>query len=210
MMLPKILKQDVRLRALSVLTTQEMDELRLAIHGLQVLDIDHVDESYLPWLSWWFRVDTWDDSWTVARKREVVKEGLVLYRYKGTVWAVKRALDLTGFNPTLTVWHQMNPIGAKGTFLVEVIQDKDGLTQKDYENVVTLVESNKQGSQHWQMTIKNKPSTGGIFSVAVSKGRNRITSKNFPTNPTLIGGLYSAVTLKSRHRMTIRNKSNEI
>ncbi len=104
----------------------------------------------------------------------------------------------------------MSPLGAKGTFLVEVIQEKGGLTQKDYENVVTLVESNKQGSQHWKMTIKNKPSIGGIFSAAVSKGRNRITSKNFPTNPTLIGGLYSAVTLKSRHRMTIRNKSNEI
>ncbi|EGR1309307.1 phage tail protein I [Vibrio cholerae] len=210
MMLPKILKQDIRLRTLSRLTTEEMDELRSAIKGLQVLDIDHVHESYLPWLAWWFRVDTWDDAWSVGRKREIIKDALALYKYKGTIWAVERALDLTGFNPTLTVWHQMNPLGVKGTFLVEFIQEKGGLTQKNYENIVTLVESNKQGSQHWQMAIKNKPSIGGIFSAALSKGRNRIITKNFPTNPTLICRLYSAVTMKSRHRMTIRNKSNEI
>ncbi|WP_253910222.1 hypothetical protein [Vibrio aestuarianus] len=47
MMLPKILKQDIRLRTLSRLTTEEMNELRSAIKGLQVLDVDNVHESYL-------------------------------------------------------------------------------------------------------------------------------------------------------------------
>ncbi len=175
MMLPKILKQDIRLRTLSRLTTEDMNELRSAIKGLQVLDIDHVHESYLPWLAWWFRVDTWDDAWSVARKREVVKNALALYKYKGTVWAVERALELTGFEPKLTVWHQMNPIGEKGTFLVEATQEQGGLTQKDYENVVTLVESNKQGSQHWNMIVRNPESQGGLYAGVRVRSRKRIS-----------------------------------
>lgn len=174
-MLPKILKQDIRLRTLSRLTTEEMNALRSEIRGLQVLDIDHVHESFLPWLAWWFRVDTWDDSWTLERKRKVVKNGLALYKYKGTIWAVERALELTGFAPELTVWHQMVPLGEKGTFLVEATQEQGGLTQKDYENVVTLVESNKQGSQHWTMIIRNPVSRGGIYAGIRIRSRKRIT-----------------------------------
>lgn len=175
MMLPKILKQDIRLRTLSRLTSEEMNEVRSAIQGLQVLDIDHVHESYLPWLAWWFRVDTWNDAWPLERKRAVVKNGLTLYKYKGTIWAVERALDLTGFDPKLTVWHQMNPPGEKGTFLVEATQEQGGLTQKDYENVVTLVESNKQGSQHWNMIVRNPLSRGGIYAGIHTRSRKRIT-----------------------------------
>ncbi|WP_228840833.1 phage tail protein I [Vibrio cholerae] len=175
MMLPKILKQDIRLRTLSHLTTEEMNELRSAIKGLQVLDIDHVHESYLPWLAWWFRVDTWDDAWSVERKREIVKDALALYKYKGTIWAVERALSLTGFDPKLTVWHKMQPLGTKGTFLVEATQEQGGLTQKDYENVVTLVESNKQGSQHWNMIVRNPISCGGLYAGIRTRSRKRIT-----------------------------------
>ncbi|HGH6041214.1 TPA: phage tail protein I [Vibrio mimicus] len=175
MMLPKILKQDIRLRTLSRLTTEEMNELRSAIKGLQAFDIDHVHESYLPWLAWWFRVDTWDDDWIVERKRTIVKEALTLYKYKGTIWAVERALELTGFGPKLTVWHQMNPQGPKGTFLIEATQEQGGLTKKDYENVVTLVESNKQGSQHWNMIVRNPVSQGGLYAGVRVRSRKRIT-----------------------------------
>ncbi|KFE16881.1 phage tail protein I [Vibrio cholerae] len=202
-MLPKILKQDIRLRTLSRLTTEEMNELRSAIKGLQVLDIDHVHESYLPWLAWWFRVDTWDDAWSVERKRTIVKEALTLYKYKGTIWAVERALELTGFGPKLTVWHQMNPVGAKGTFLVEATQEKGGLTQKDYENVVTLVESNKQGSQHWNMIVRNPQSQGGLYAGVRVRSRKRITTRNYPVNQAVAGGLYHAVTVRSRKRITV-------
>ena len=202
-MLPKILKQDIRLRTLSHLTTEEMDELRGAIRGLQVLDIDNVHESYLPWLAWWFRVDTWNEAWTTERKRKVVKEALVLYKYKGTIWAVERALELTGFNPKLTVWHQMNPPGAKGTFHVDATQQSGGLTQKDYQNVVTLVESNKQGSQHWKMTVRNPISEGATYAGIRVRSRKRITTRNYPPNPHIFGGIYHAVTVRSRKRITV-------
>ncbi len=203
MMLPKILKQDIRLRTLSRLTTEEMNELRSAIKGLQVLDINLVHESYLPWLAWWFRVDTWDDAWTEERKRDVVKNALSLYKYKGTIWAVERALELTGFGPKLTVWHQMNPVGAKGTFLVEATQEQGGLTQKDYENVVTLVESNKQGSQHWNMIVRNPVSQGGLYAGVRVRSRKRITTRNYPVNQAVAGGLYHAITVRSRKRITV-------
>lgn len=202
-MLPKILNSDIRLKTLSDLTTEEINGLRSEIQSLQVLDIDHVNESFLPWLAWWFRVDTWDDAWSIERKREVVKNGLILYKYKGTIWAVERALSLTGFDPKLTVWHQMQPQGEKGTFLVEATQENGGLTQKDYENVVTLVESNKQGSQTWRMVVRNPISRGGIYAGVTVRSRKRITTRNYPINQPVSGGVYHATTVRSRKRLTV-------
>lgn len=202
-MLPKILNSDIRLKTLSDLTTEEINGLRSEIQSLQVLDIDHVNESFLPWLAWWFRVDAWDDAWSIERKREVVKNGLILYKYKGTIWAVERALSLTGFDPKLTVWHQMQPQGEKGTFLVEATQENGGLTQKDYENVVNLVESNKQGSQTWHAMIRNHVSRGGIYAAVTVRSRKRLTTRNYPVSQPVIGGVYHATTVRSRKRLTV-------
>lgn len=179
-MLPSILKKDIRLKTLSELSQEDMNSLRDAIKGLQVLDIANVHESYLPWLAWWFRVDIWDESWSIQKKREVVVNGLVLFKYKGTIWGVKRALDLIGYKSTLEVWHQQVPQGVPGTFTISVEQkDGSGFSQQDYTNTIKLIESNKQGSQKWTLIIiQNKPAIGGIYHVAYTKARQRVTTRN--------------------------------
>ncbi|MGR6858881.1 phage tail protein I [Aliivibrio salmonicida] len=207
-MLPSILKKDIRLKTLSELSQEDMNSLRDAIRGLQVLDIANVHESYLPWLAWWFRVDVWDDAWSVQKKRDVVTDGLVLFKYKGTIWAVQRALDLVGYNSQLEIWYQSTPQGAPGTFSITVEQkDGSGFDQKDYTNIARLIESNKQGSQKWTLiVIRNDVVTGGIYPVAYSRARQRITTRNYPQNPTVNGGVYYAIHTVSRNRMTTTNK----
>lgn len=175
-MLPKILRKDIRLRTLSTLTTEEFNSLRDVIVFVNIMDIENVHESFLPWLAWWFRVDAWDDEWSEERKRESIANALILKKYKGTIWAVERALELSMFDATVVPWYAMVPEGARGTFKVDAVK-ADGLRQKDYSDCVNLIESNKQGSQHWTMNIKNTPSEASIFAGAGVRSRKRAVIK---------------------------------
>ncbi|MGP9788949.1 phage tail protein I [Roseinatronobacter sp. NSM] len=53
--------------------------------------------SVLPWLAWALAVEDWDPAWPEWRKREVIAQSIALHRMRGTVAAVRRVLELTGF-----------------------------------------------------------------------------------------------------------------
>ncbi len=119
-MLPLILQTDIRQRTISQLTTDELQSLKQAIAGLQIIDVDNVHESFLPWLAWQWRAEFWSDDWPIEKRRAVVKESLLMFRYKGTPWAVLRSLELNGFEAQLIEWHQQNPVAENGTFKIIV------------------------------------------------------------------------------------------
>ncbi|MCX2788337.1 phage tail protein I [Vibrio sp. Sgm 5] len=192
-MLPLILKTNLRQRAISELTKQEMQSLRKVILSLQILDIDHVHESFLPWLAWWFRAEQWDDSWSIEQKRAAVKEALVLFRYKGTAWAVERAIKLNGFDSTVIPWHTQSPIGTNGTFTVNVpvnnmARSVDNALQTTISNAI---EKNKRGSQHWDIEYEindEKPIYIGAYKAAVYD----ITIGPRPPQPNVYGEALAA------------------
>ncbi len=174
-MLPKIFLKDIRLMALSEIARDELDSLRGSIRFLQIHDIDNVHPSFLPFLAYIYRADSWDDEWPIEHQREVVKGALLLFKYKGTIWAVERALEISMFDATVTPWYAMTPVGERGTFKVDATrQDGRGLNQDDYNDCVKLIESNKQGSQQWRMSVKNEPSVGFLYTPGVVRSRKRI------------------------------------
>ncbi len=179
-MLPKIFLKDIRLMALSQIARDELESLRDAIYQLQIHDIDNVHASFLPFLAWIYRADEWDNAWPEEQKRDVVKNALLLFQYKGTIWAVKRALQLSGFESELTVWHQMVPVGERGTFQVYVypggIYTPHSFFREDYERIYRLVEANKQGSQTWSGAIFNQVN-GSMYAASVLTGRRRYVIK---------------------------------
>ncbi len=178
-MLPKVLRQDIRLRTLSTLTTEEFNTLRSVIKYVNIMDIDNVHESFLPWLAWWFRVDAWDDNWSDERKRESISSALILRKYKGTIWAVEHALELSLFDATVVPWYAMLPEGERGTFRIDAVpSDSRSLTQSDYATFITLTESNKQASQHWTGNIKHDPSLGSAYAAPVIRTRKRWVSNS--------------------------------
>ncbi|HDX8593513.1 TPA: phage tail protein I [Aeromonas dhakensis] len=167
MLIPSVLRQSLELRTLSQLTTDELGALRQALPGLHVRDIDNCHPSFLPWLAWQWRVDVWDDAWPEAQKRAVVKDALLLFRYKGTAWAVKHALTLAGYSLDLVVWHEMLPLGRRGTFRVDVpATNTRQLGPSFYEQVFSLVERNKRGSQHWYLQ-PILPAIAGMFMPVI-------------------------------------------
>nr|WP_242472429.1 phage tail protein I [Ectothiorhodospira mobilis] len=60
----------------------------------------------LPWLAWALSVDEWDSQWPEETRREVVARSIELHRHKGTVWAVRRALEALGVEPEIVEWWQ--------------------------------------------------------------------------------------------------------
>ncbi|MBE3866050.1 phage tail protein I [Vibrio parahaemolyticus] len=178
-MLPKIFLKDIRLMALSRIAKDELVGLRDAIYQLQLHDIDTVHESFLPFLAWIYRADEWSNEWPIERKRSVVKNALLLFQYKGTIWAVERALELSMFDASVVPWYAMNPVGTRGTFRIDAMpSDSRSLTQSDYATFITLTESNKQGSQHWKGNIKHDPSLGSAYTAPVIRTRKRWVSKS--------------------------------
>lgn len=51
----------------------------------------------LPWLAWSLAVDPWNSSWTEAQKRQAIADSIAVHRVKGTIGALKRALQSIGY-----------------------------------------------------------------------------------------------------------------
>jgi phage tail P2-like protein len=54
-------------------------------------------EAQLPWLAWALSVDDWDATWPVETKRQVIADSIEQHRKKGTVGALRRALQRLGY-----------------------------------------------------------------------------------------------------------------
>jgi len=83
-------------------TTQER-AISLAVNRLPDVPIKTLwspatcPEAQLPWLAWALSVDDWDATWPVETKREVVAASIDQHRKKGTVGALRRALQRLGY-----------------------------------------------------------------------------------------------------------------
>jgi phage tail P2-like protein len=51
----------------------------------------------LPWLAWSLAVDPWDSTWTEGQKRQAIADSIAVHRVKGTIGALKRALQAIGY-----------------------------------------------------------------------------------------------------------------
>lgn len=55
----------------------------------------------LPWLAWSLSVDSWDSAWTEQQKRATIAASIEVHRHKGTIGALRRALDALGYSITI-------------------------------------------------------------------------------------------------------------
>lgn len=57
---------------------------------------DTCPPALLPYLAWALSVDEWDNTWSVDRKRAVIREAREIHETKGTPAAIRRALSAVG------------------------------------------------------------------------------------------------------------------
>lgn len=97
----------------------------------------------LPWLAWAHSVDEWDASWTEAEKRGVIAASIEVHRRKGTIGAVRKALQPLGFNTDVKEWYQQTPAAAPFTFTVELGTTYRPITEDLYPKAERLIRATK-------------------------------------------------------------------
>ena len=85
-------------------------------------------ENILPWLAWAVGVDAWDSQWTEQQKRNAIDAAIPISRKRGTVRAVRRALEVLGFSDVELLEHtaQRNQWIAAGGLLLDGTWSLDG------------------------------------------------------------------------------------
>ncbi len=58
-----------------------------------VTNPDLAPDNILPWLAWAVSVDDWSDNWSLAVKRNVIKASINIHKKKGTIGALRSALE---------------------------------------------------------------------------------------------------------------------
>lgn len=91
---------DSRLGVFDELISLEFDDIDLSPVMCYLADV--VDKSALPWLAVQFDVDGFkgfDQCRNDDQKRELIKNAINLHRHIGTVWGIKKACSIIGFDP---------------------------------------------------------------------------------------------------------------
>jgi phage tail P2-like protein len=121
----------------------------------------------LPWLAWAFSADFWDPNWTEDQKRNAISTSISVQRYKGTIGAVKNALDSLGFDVTIEEWWQMSPAGAPYTFNVLIDSGQVGIDQTGYDKIISYINIEKNLRSH---LLAMKPSVTSQVNPVIAGG----------------------------------------
>ncbi|HWL51347.1 MAG TPA: phage tail protein I [Chthoniobacteraceae bacterium] len=97
----------------------------------------------LPWLAWALHVDSWDAAWPEQIKRNVVAASIEIHRRKGTIGALKRALQAVGYEV-----HIDEATGVPYTFRLQVDVTGGGGSEELYSRVEKIALENKNVRSH--------------------------------------------------------------
>lgn len=116
--------------------------------------------SLLPWLAWALSVDEWDDRWPEHIKRQVVQDSFDVHRFKGTPYAVQKALDSLNIKTHLREWWEPDGSQEPGTMTVVALinenltDDDNGLiTEAMLEQVTRVIHTAKRGVIHFDVEL---------------------------------------------------------
>lgn len=105
----------------------------------------------LPWLAWERSVDDWSDTWSVDIQRRAVASSVPLHKRKGTVWAVKQAIAITGYRAQIKEWWQQTPVGAPHTFAIDVEIDDRGISDTALSEIERRIDGAKPVRSHYTL-----------------------------------------------------------
>lgn len=102
----------------------------------------------LPWLAYAWRVEEWDDTWSIETKREVIAQTLPLKRIKATYGAVQGAVTAMGLPARVQEWFQQTPMGAPYTFRIRIEAEQIGFTAAQLAQVRRVIYHYKNTRSH--------------------------------------------------------------
>lgn len=149
-----------------------------------------VSEVLLDHLAWENSVDVWDEGWPVDVKRRVVQLSADVHQFKGTPYAIKRALSAFGVGIELIEWWHVDGSGVPGTFRVRVIfpERQELLTLGSSSAVITAIRSSLSRvapvSRGWSLGVEFNTQTtvqagchsriGGVVRTRTLRHENQL------------------------------------
>ena len=114
----------------------------------ELWNADRCPVKLLPFLAWACSVDRWDDNWPESSKRGTIKASYFIHKHKGTIAAVRRVVESLGYLIRITEWWQTTPLGAPGTFRLDVGVLDTGITDAMFQEMERLIADAKPVSRH--------------------------------------------------------------
>lgn len=139
---PPPLASDERFSILANIAAERFAQLDLT--ALMVYLIDQVDASALPALAEQFhvqRLEGWLFTTDEREKRELIKQAIELHKYKGTIWAVRRVLEILSLPGTISEWFEYG--GRAYFFKVDIALVDKGLDENLFNDLVELIHEYK-------------------------------------------------------------------
>lgn len=129
----------------------------------------------LPWLAWTFSVDRWDESWSEEAKRQVIIASFYVHQHKGTIGALRRAVEQLGTIIQITEWWQRDPDGIPGTFSLEIGVRNSGINEQMYYELERLIDDAKPVSRHLIELTITLEIAGYIYCAANNHNGDTLT-----------------------------------
>ncbi|ERL01374.1 tail protein, partial [Pseudomonas putida LF54] len=99
-------------------------------------------------LAWAWSVDRWDDRWSEAVKRSVIRSSFYIHAHKGTIGALRRVVEPFGYLIEVTEWWETVPEGVPGTFALKVGVAEEGISEETYLELSALIDDARPVSRH--------------------------------------------------------------
>ncbi|WP_226102543.1 phage tail protein I [Dickeya oryzae] len=125
-------------------STQRLSEIAVCLDTLW--SAERCPGQLLPYLAWALSVDRWDKRWSEQTKRQVIKAAWLVHRQKGTIAALRRAVEPFGYLIRVTEWWQTG--GQPGTFRLDIGVQDAGITEETYLELERLIADAKPVSRH--------------------------------------------------------------
>ena len=139
---PPPLASDERFSILANIAAERFAQLDLT--ALMVYLVDLVDASALPALAEQFHVqglEGWLFTTDEREKRELIKQAIELHKYKGTIWAVRRVLEILSLPGTISEWFEYG--GKAYFFKVDIALVDKGMDENLFNDLVELIHEYK-------------------------------------------------------------------
>lgn len=133
----------------------------------------------LPSLAWSFSLDEWDTSWTESQKRQAITDSVYVHRHKGTIGAVKRAVNALGFGVEVQEWFRQLPLGAPYTFRLLLTAEQSGIPQDGMLKLQDVVDATKNLRSHLSEIVPTVITNAGPTVGAVTVMGHEITVDGF-------------------------------
>lgn len=145
-----------------------------------LLHFDSLESEALDHLAVQWDISTWRDTWSVEKKRSILRTMFAIKSHVGTMMAVRDALSALSGTASVTEWWQKTPKGTPHTFSISVvISGFNGVvTDELQEDVMSLIDEAKPCRSHYEFEVKASR-CGGIKGTGWARSLSFRRLKNF-------------------------------